>query len=81
MNIMKLTDELLLEPFRAQVEPAQVAYPVTCEERYYDAASALLEDESGIGTHADCNELGQVIQDWIKCKRDNYEPSDRNMGY
>lgn len=49
-------------------------YPVTCEEKFYNVASELLEDECGIGTHDDCNELGQVIQDWIKSKRDNWEP-------
>lgn len=75
MNIMKLADELLLEPFRAQVE-----YQVTCEERYYDAASALLEEHSHLFTHKNANELGQLIQDWIARKRDNYEPSDRDMG-
>jgi hypothetical protein len=55
-----------------------VLYPVTCEERYYDAASALLEDtpegEPSLFTHDNCNELGALIQQWISDARDNWEP-------
>lgn len=49
-------------------------YEVKCHYCYYDAASDLLEDEPGLFTHDNCNELGQLIQQWIERKRDNYEP-------
>lgn len=47
---------------------AGVVYPVTCAARYYDAASRILEEESGPGLHSHDNadELGHVIQKWIE---------------
>lgn len=50
---------------------AQVSeYPVTCRARYYDAASRILEDELGLLSHANANELGAVIEQWIEQKRE-----------
>jgi hypothetical protein len=53
-----------------------VLYPVTCEPRYYDAASRILEDEECLAgnPHDNCNELGALIQQWIEKARDNWEP-------
>jgi hypothetical protein len=47
---------------------------VTCRARYYDAASRILEDELGMHTHANADELGHVIQKWIEETRENLEP-------
>lgn len=49
-------------------------YPVTCEPRYYDAASKILEDEPHLFSHDNANELGALIQQWIEKARDNWEP-------
>lgn len=48
--------------------------PVTCRARYYDAASTILEDELPLFSHENANELGQVIEQWIATKRENWEP-------
>lgn len=50
------------------------AYPVRCRARYYDAASTILEDELPLFSHDNANELGQVIEQWIAQKRENWEP-------
>jgi hypothetical protein len=49
-------------------------YPVTCRARYYDAASTILEDELRLFNHANANELGAVIEQWIERKRGNLGP-------
>jgi hypothetical protein len=49
-------------------------YPVTCRARYYDAASRILEDELGLHSHDNADELGHVIQKWIEETRNNSEP-------
>lgn len=49
-------------------------YPVTCRARYYDAASRILEEEGQLFRHANANELGHVIQQWIEQKRNNLVP-------
>lgn len=51
-------------------------YPVTCEARYYDAASQLLEDEGPLAgnPHDNANELGALIQQWMEKARNNWEP-------
>lgn len=49
-------------------------YPVTCRERYYEAASRILEEEGQIWTHDNADELGHVIQKWIEETRNNWEP-------
>lgn len=56
--------------------PATVGalYPVTCRARYYEAASRILEDESGLCTHANADELGHVIQRWLERKYNNWVP-------
>lgn len=46
------------------------SYFVTCRARYYDAASRILEDELGMHTHANADELGHVIQKWIEETRE-----------
>lgn len=53
-----------------------VFYPVTCEPRFYDAASKILEDQTApnLFTHDNCNELGALIQQWISDARDSWEP-------
>jgi hypothetical protein len=51
-----------------------VSYPVTCRARYYDAASRILEDELRLFTHANADELGLLIEQWIEKKRANWEP-------
>jgi len=51
-----------------------IPYPVTCRARYYDAASRVLEDELNLFSHDNANELGQVIEQWIAKKRENWEP-------
>jgi hypothetical protein len=53
-----------------------VLYPVTCEPRFYDAASRILEDEGPLAgnPHDNCNELGALIQQWISDARENWEP-------
>lgn len=76
MNIQQLAKDILLAPF----EKPAIEYPVTCEERCYEAASLLLEAHPHLFTHKNANELGAVIEAWIKRKDDNYEPSDRDMG-
>lgn len=53
---------------------ASILYPVTCRARYYDAASTILEDELHLFNHANANELGAVIEQWIATKRNNWEP-------
>jgi hypothetical protein len=53
---------------------AGVVYPVTCGARYYDAANQILENESHIWTHENCNELGAHIQQWVERTHDNWEP-------
>ena len=53
---------------------AGTLYPVTCRARYYDAASKILEDELGLHTHDNADELGHVIQKWIEETRENWEP-------
>jgi hypothetical protein len=53
---------------------AGTLYPVTCGERYYNAANQILEDESHIWTRENCNELGALIEQWISDARDNREP-------
>lgn len=50
------------------------SYPVTCRARYYDAASTILEEEGQLFNHANANELGAVIEQWIATKRNNWEP-------
>jgi hypothetical protein len=52
----------------------EMSYPVMCEEKCYEAASDVLEDEADIFNHAACNELGLIIQAWLQRKRDNHEP-------
>lgn len=54
---------------------AGISYPVTCRARYYDAASRILEDELHLFTHANADELGLVIEQWIEKKRENWEPA------
>lgn len=49
-------------------------YPVTCRARYYDAASRILEEEGQLFRHANADELGHVIQQWIEQKRNNLVP-------
>lgn len=49
-------------------------YPVTCRARYYDAASTILEDEMRLFNHANANELGSLIEQWIESKRGNLGP-------
>lgn len=51
-------------------------YPVTCEERYYDAASRILEDEGRLAgnPHDNANELGALIEAWIHRARNNWVP-------
>lgn len=51
-----------------------ILYPVTCRARYYDAASTILEDELRLFTHANADELGLLIEQWIERKRANWEP-------
>ena len=58
----------------ARTASADVSYPVTCRARYYDAASRILEDELGLHTHDNADELGHVIQKWIEETRNNWEP-------
>jgi hypothetical protein len=53
---------------------AGIPSPVTCRPRYYDAASTILEDELRLFTHANANELGAVIEQWIERKRGNLGP-------
>lgn len=53
---------------------ASVFYPVTCRARYYDAASTILEEELNLHSHANANELGAVIEQWIASKRNNWAP-------
>jgi hypothetical protein len=53
---------------------AGTLYPVTCGERYYNAANQILENESHIWTRENCNELGALIEQWISDARDNREP-------
>lgn len=54
-------------------EPAFPA-PLACEDRYYEAASKILEDDDQLFSHANCNELGALIQQWIADARENWEP-------
>jgi hypothetical protein len=53
-------------------------YPVTCDEKCYDLASAFLEDHPGLHGHDEANELGGVIQkaidEWIADAKDNLTP-------
>lgn len=52
-------------------------YPVTCEARYYDAASRILDEEEhplAGNPHDNANELGALIQQWIHDALDNWEP-------
>lgn len=53
---------------------AGTPYPGTCGDRYYTSASRILEDEQGLFSHANCNELGALIEQWIKDAKDNWEP-------
>lgn len=47
---------------------------VTCRARYYEAAGRILEDELGLHTHENANDLGGIIEQWLARKRDNWEP-------
>jgi hypothetical protein len=49
-------------------------YPVTCEARYYDAASRILESDPHLCTHDNADELGHVIQKWMEETRNSWEP-------
>lgn len=51
-----------------------VLYPVTCEPRFYDAASQILEEEPRLFTHDKANELGAVIEQWVNTQRNNRVP-------
>lgn len=53
-----------------------VLYPVTCEPRFYNAASTILEDEGRLAgnPHDNANELGALIEAWIHRARNNWVP-------
>lgn len=51
-----------------------VLYPVSCEPRFYDAASQILESEPRLFSHNNVNELGALIEAWIHRARNNWEP-------
>lgn len=49
---------------------------LTSADRYYEAASKILEDEGPLAGNCydNAHELGALIQQWIERKRDNWEP-------
>lgn len=61
-------------PTTDDARTAGVVYPITCEPRFYDAASQLLESEPHLNTHDNADELGHVIQKWMDETRNNWEP-------
>lgn len=70
---IELPAEGSTQPAPGLQEPAFPA-PLACEDRYYEAASTILEDDDQLFSHDNCNELGALIQQWIEDARENWEP-------
>lgn len=51
----------------------------TYDSKSLDLAEHFLQDETGLNTVSNCEELARVIQqaveDWIETARDNYDPT------
>jgi hypothetical protein len=67
------------QPVTELAAPGASEYPVTCDEKCYDLASAFLEDHSHLFSHNNTEVLGGVIQkaidEWIADANDNYDPT------